>query len=161
MNCLPYGTWRSTSREPTLRAFGHTFFHQHGALCVWLVHAKRSIEHLGTDVGKFLSTSVKWLEIPVEQAAALVEPVIDAYLAGLTEAGWTGNDEQVKLTYLTYLGMEEATSTISLAGFAVDHPDSHDTFADFFRCPAEARWAAVLRFFVTCQQQALQLACRL
>ena len=119
---------------------------------------------MGADIGLLLASAIKWLELSLDEAEALVEPIFDAYLVGLAEAGWSGNEEQVRLTYLTCLGMGEAVRTIGIAAIAVDHPDSHASFEQLMLRPVEQifeRWGEVLRFFVTHQQRALQLARRL
>ena len=90
-----------------------------------------------------------------------MEPIFDAYLSGLMESGWTGNDQQVKLTYLTRLGTCEAILAVNLLAVAVEHPDSHGLFEEMMRCPVEEgfeRWGEALRFFLTYHGRALQLA---
>ncbi len=122
------------------------------------------IGHLGMDIGKLLGYSVKWLALSPDEAEALVEPIFDAYLTGLMEAGWTGNDQQLKLTYLTCLGTCEAILAVNLLAAAVEHPESHGFFEEMMRCPIEEgfeRWGEALRFFLTYHDRALQLARRM
>jgi hypothetical protein len=122
------------------------------------------IEYLGADIGLLLSAATKWLELPIEQAAALVDPVFDAYLTGLAESGWSGNEDEVQLTYLTCLGMGEAMRMLNLIALAVDTPASHVTFERLMLTPVEQvfeQWAQVLRFLLTQKERAVQLARRL
>jgi hypothetical protein len=77
------------------------------------------------------------------------------------ETGWRGNDQQVKLTYLTCLGMCEAILAVNLLAAAVEHPDLHGLFEKMMRCPIEEgfeRWGEALRFFLTIYDRTFQLA---
>ena len=132
-----------------------------GSFTIALDWANVGVEYLGADIGLLLASAIKWLELSLDEAEALVEPIFDAYLVGLAEAGWSGNEEQVRLTYLTCLGMGEAIRTIGIAAIAVDHPDSHASFEQLMLRPVEQifeRWEETLRFFLTYKDRALQLA---
>lgn len=122
------------------------------------------IEYLGADIGLLLSSPIKWMELSVEQAAALIEPVFDAYLAGLAEAGWSGNEDAVRLTYLTCLGTGEASRVANLTRLMIEHPESHAGFERLIQHPIEQifeRWAEAFRFFLAQHERALQLTRRL
>ncbi len=121
------------------------------------------VEYLGAEIGLLLASATKWLELSVEQAAALVDPLFEAYLAGLAEAGWSGNEEEVQLTYLTCLGMGEAMRVTNIISMAVDNPDGRTTMERLMRQPGAQvfdQWAQVLRFFLTQSDRALRLARR-
>jgi hypothetical protein len=121
------------------------------------------ISSLGFDIGQLLASAVKSLDLSLNEAEKLVGPLFDAYMAGLAEAGWSGNEEQVRLTYLTCLGMGEAVRTTSILELASHYPDPRG-LATFFGVPAEeffSRWAEALRFFLVYNDKALELARRL
>lgn len=121
------------------------------------------IEYVGADIGLLLASATKWLELPLDQAATLVDPVFEAYLAGLVESGWSGNEDDVQLTYLTCLGMGEAIRMINLITLAVDTPASRATVERLMLAPVEQvfdQWAQVLRFLLTQKDRALHLARR-
>jgi hypothetical protein len=118
---------------------------------------------LGFDPGQLLASSVKWLYLSPDEAEKLVDPLFDSYMAGLAEAGWSGNEDQVRLTYLTCLGMGEAVRIIGILEGASSYPDPRG-LATFFSAPAEelfSRWAEALRFFLVYNDKALELARRL
>ena len=125
--------------------------------------AQTGIEHPGADIGLLLASATKWLEVPLEQAATLVDPIFEAYLAGLAESGWSGNEDEVQLTYLTCLGMGEAMRMINLIALGVDTPASRATVERLMLAPVEQifeQWAHVLRFLLTQKDRAVHLARR-
>ncbi|MFZ1753833.1 MAG: phosphotransferase [Caldilineaceae bacterium] len=122
------------------------------------------IEYLGADIGLLLGSSVKWMDLSLDQAAALIEPVFDAYLAGLAEAGWSGNEDAVRLTYLTCLSTGEASRVARLTSLLIEHPESRAGMERSLQRPIEQvfdRWVEVFRFFLAQHERALQLAQRL
>jgi hypothetical protein len=122
------------------------------------------IENLGCDIGMLLGSPVKWLELSLDEAAALVDPIFDAYVTGLAEAGWSGNEEQVRLTYLTCLGMGEATSIASICTWAAESSENQAILERLLMAPAEQvfeRWQEALRFYLRYHNEALRLASRL
>jgi hypothetical protein len=74
----------------------------------------------GIDIGHLLGSPLTWLEISLDQASRLVEPIYGAYLSGLKQAGWTGNEKQVRLAYLTRLGCEANKMTAFVLAMADD-----------------------------------------
>jgi hypothetical protein len=82
----------------------------------------------------------------------------------VAESGWSGNEDEVQLTYLTCLGMGEVVRMLNLIALAVDTPASHVTFERLMLTPVEQvfeQWAQVLRFLLTQKERAVQLARRL
>ena len=51
---------------------------------------------LGEEVGKMVSTSVLFFEVPSSQGAALLDAASEGYLAGLRDAGWTLDETLVR-----------------------------------------------------------------
>ena len=114
-----------------------------GSLTIAVDWAEVGIEYLGSDIGMLLGSAIKWLELSLDEAAALVEPIFDAYLRGLAEAGWSGNEDHVRLTYFTCLGMGEAIRILGIAAIVADHPDFHANFEQLMLLPVEQvfeRW---------------------
>lgn len=121
------------------------------------------IEYLGADIGLLLGSPIKWMELSPDQAAALIEPVFDAYLAGLAEAGWSGNEDAVRLTYLTCLSTGEASRLAWLTSMVLEHPERHASFEQLLQQPIAQIfdwWVEALRFFLSQHERALQLARR-
>ena len=121
---------------------------------------RAGIEYLGADVGQLLASATKWLELTIEQAYSLVDPVCDAYLAGLAGIGWSGNEDEMRLTYLTCLGLGEASRMTRLIAMAVDRPESRANTERLMLHPMEEifeRWASVLRFCLAQKDRAMQL----
>ena len=122
------------------------------------------IEYLGADIRLLLASPVKWMELSLDEAAALAEPIFDAYRTGLAEAGWSGDEAQVRLTYLTCLSTGEASRLASLTAMVIEHPERHASFEQMILHPIDQmfeRWIEAFRFFLTIHEQALQLAKRL
>jgi hypothetical protein len=131
-----------------------------GSHTVAIDWAHVGIESLGSDIGLLLGSPVKWIELSPSEAGMLVDPVFDAYVTGLTEAGWKGNVEQVRLTYLACL-VGEAIRMTWVMSVPVDHPESHATFERLWKLPIEQifdGWREAFRFFLAYREEALHLA---
>ena len=122
------------------------------------------VEYLGADIGLLLGSPIKWMDLSLEQATAIIEPLFDAYLAGLAEAGWSGNEDNVRLTYLTCLSTGEASRVASLTTMMIEYPERHAGFEQSLQRPIEQifdRWVEIFRFFLAQHERALHLARRL
>lgn len=60
---------------------------------------------LGNDLGELIGTSLSYFAIDPARAEELEGVVIEGYLAGLREAGWTGDERLPKLGYLLSLAL--------------------------------------------------------
>jgi hypothetical protein len=132
-----------------------------GSFTVAIDWAWVGIDCLGADVGLLLASPLKWLELSLEEAAALVEPMFEAYMSGLAEAGWSGNEDRVRLTYLACLGTGEAIRITGLLSSAVTHPEFHTMVERLLMVSADevyTRWGEAQRFFLTYHNEALRLA---
>ncbi len=122
------------------------------------------IEHPGADIGLLLGSAIKWMELSLDEADTLIEPIFDAYLSGLAEASWSGNELHVRLTYLTCLSTGEASRLTSLTAMLIDYPERHASIEQLMLHPIEQifeRWVEAFRFFLIIHDRALQLARRL
>jgi hypothetical protein len=118
---------------------------------------------LGIDIGHLLGSPLTWLEISLDQASRLVEPIFEAYLGGLKQAGWTGNERQVKLAYLTRLGCEANRMTAFVLAL-VDNPQFRAWGEQSVGHSAEEicdRWGDALPFLLSQTDRALELASEL
>jgi hypothetical protein len=125
--------------------------------------AKVGIAALGIDVGHLLASSTLWMEITPDEASALRDPIFDAYLAGITEAGWSGNEESVRLSFLTRLACE-AIRQICLVSHAIDDVRFRQMEEDLMRKPIaefSARYGEYMDFLFDCKDEAQQLAAQL
>jgi hypothetical protein len=121
------------------------------------------IDCLGHDIGTLLCSPTSRLEHTLDQAKLLVEPIFDAYMTGLFEAGWAGNEDQVRLTYLTRLGCE-AFRIIYVTSQATENPRVLALLETFLMKPFEAictHWAQAQGFHLAYAEEALRLANRL
>lgn len=133
---------------------------QHGDHTVAVDWAKVGIDCYGMDVAHMVSSAMKWLELSPNQAEPLVDQVFDAYITGLREAGWSGSEEQIRLTYLTRFGYEAARD-VSILMNVITNPQSMATVVKLWEMPIEEicdRWAEVHRFFLRCHVEAVNLA---
>jgi hypothetical protein len=122
------------------------------------------IENLGSDIGMLLGSPIRWLELSLDEAVVLVDPIFDAYVSGLAEAGWSGNEEQVRLTYLTCLGTGEVTNVTWIVALAADSAEFQALLEKLWMVPVEQifeRFAEALSFYLACHDEALRLARRL
>ncbi|MEZ4733925.1 MAG: phosphotransferase [Caldilineaceae bacterium] len=134
-----------------------------GSYTVAIDWDQAGVEYLGADIGLLLGSPIKWMELSPDQAEALIEPIFDAYLAGLAEAGWSGNEDAVRLTYLTCLSTGEASRLAWLTSMVIEYPERHASFEQLLQHPIAQIfdwWVEALRFFLTHHDRALQLARR-
>jgi hypothetical protein len=134
-----------------------------GTYTVGVDWSTAGIDSLGSDLGSLLIAPIKWLEMEPAEAEVLVEPVFDAYLSGLAEAGWSGNEEQVRLTYLACLGGEAYRVNGMVTRVVVD-PGRRAWIEEILMTPVEEmfdRWGEAQPFYLAYSEEALELARRL
>ena len=125
--------------------------------------AKVGIDKLGIDCGHLLASPMLWMEISPDEAFALRDPMYDAYLAGLTESGWSGNEESVRLSFLTRLACE-AIRQICLISHAIDDAGFREMEENLMHKPIEefsARYGEYMHFLFDCKDEAQHLAVQL
>jgi hypothetical protein len=121
---------------------------------------KIGIDCLGLDIGHLIASPILWQELTSEEAAALVEPVFAAYVKGLAEAGWVGNPEEVRFTFLTRLTCN-AVNCVGLISGAIDNLQWRQKLERMVGFPIEelcARWGKGLDFYFACRDEAQRLA---
>lgn len=124
--------------------------------------AEVGIGPYGIDVGHLLIEAVKKMTIPSEQLRVLIEQSFEAYINGLTEVGWAGNVEQVRLTYLTRIGGEAIRNLVAVI-LAVENPEIRNVIENLAKASLEetaAHRAEAQAFLLSFKDVALQLADR-
>ena len=117
----------------------------------------------GVDLGHMLASPAKWLELTPEEAALLREPILDAYLVGLTESGWSGSADGVRITYFVRLACG-ALRIANLVSRMVEDPRFIEQGQRLIGRPVAQivpQWAQLLRFYLDCRDEALRIAERL
>ena len=118
---------------------------------------------LGIDIGHLLAAPLKWLDITPEESGALRNPVFEAYLSGLADAGWSGNEDQVRLTYLTRLSCE-AIRQINVVSSLIGNVEMYEAVERIVGQPManiSAHWRANLEFYFASTDEAVQLTKRM
>jgi hypothetical protein len=121
------------------------------------------VSNLGIDLGHLLGSPISWLEVSQEQAWDLRDLMFDAYAAGLRDAGWSGNADRVRLTYLTRLACEALRNT-KLVSNAMESEQWHELLESLLghgMVDIAERWNKNRVFFVDCIEEALLLAKKL
>ena len=124
---------------------------------------KVGIDYLGVDIGHLLASPMSWLEVTATEARTLCDPIFNAYVSGLADAGWSGNEDAVRLTYLTRVALEARRNT-SLILRSIERADWLELMERFLGHPINdicSRYHANREFYSTCKEEALQLAQRL
>jgi len=133
-----------------------------GAFTIAIDWASVGIDCLGADIGALLASPIKWLDLAPDEAEALVAPIFAAYLRGLVDAGWSGDEERVRLTYFTCLGSEVNRIAAIIAG-VVDEPGLRALIESAAERPIDEifeRWGEAQGFFLAYSDEALRLARR-
>jgi hypothetical protein len=132
----------------------------HGTFTIAIDWASVGIDCLGADIGALLASPLKWLDLSPDEAEALVAPIFAAYLRGLVDAGWSGNEDRVRLTYFTCLGSEVNRIAAIIAG-VIDEPGLRARLESAAERPIDElfeRWGEAQHFFLAYSEEALQLA---
>lgn len=118
------------------------------------------IDCFGVDIGHLLGSPMLWQELTPDEAEALMEPLFTAYMTGLSDAGWRGNQAQVRLTFLTRLACDAIRAT-SLVISAINNPNWSLSLERLIGFPIEelcTGWGKVLHFALACKEEAARLA---
>ena len=116
---------------------------------------------LGSDAGLLLLSPIQWLELPVEDARSLVDPVFAGYQEGLHGAGWDGDELQVRLEYLAHCGLFGARRIINHSLRWATNPADRDFIVETVGLPmAEIldTWGEAMEFFLELVDEALDVA---
>lgn len=134
----------------------------HGTFTIAIDWASVGIDCLGADIGALLASPIKWLDLSPDESEALVAPIFAAYLRGLVDAGWSGNEDRVRLTYFTCLGSEVYRIAAIITG-VIDDPGLRALLESAVERPIDElfeRWGEAQHFFLAYSDKALQLARR-
>lgn len=118
------------------------------------------VDCLGLDIGHLIASPILWQELTPEEAEVLVEPLFAAYVTGLTEAGWMGDQEEVRFTFLTRLACN-AVNCVRLVSGAIDNAQWGQTLERLVGFPIEelcVRWGKGLSFYFACRDKAQRFA---
>jgi hypothetical protein len=110
---------------------------------------------MGEDVGNLVPDSVLDFHVEPDRVEDLFSVVHDGYVAGLRDAGWSGDEELVDLAMRATIAAKYAWIAPAMLRAALDRREIlnkrpiEDTFA---------WWAPLLPFFVRCAEDARRLA---
>ena len=120
-------------------------------------------DNYGVDAGHLLSSPTQHLDLTVDAAAELREPVFDAYVSGLRDSGWTGDADAVRVTFLARTALT-AIRNLSLTTLNIESVRFRQQMENAFKISAEEvgyRWGQHIPFFLQCRDEALAVAERL
>jgi hypothetical protein len=124
---------------------------------------KVGLANFGIDIGHLLASPMTWLEVTPDEARALRVPIFDAYVSGLTNSGWSGNEDGVRFTYLTRLCCEALRQTV-LVSHSIERAEWTEVMERLMGQSMpniSTRYGANLAFYFDCKEEAIQLAKRL
>ncbi len=103
---------------------------------------------IGTELGEFLPGSALYFELDPSELADYEPPIYAAYLEGLHEAGWQGDERLVRLGYTTYTALrfgifQAAWIALILEG---DNRAAHEQDYQLTAPEIAAGWAALIEF---------------
>jgi Phosphotransferase enzyme family len=78
------------------------------------------IETLGAELVSLVFVSLLFLDVPARAAAEFEQQAFAAYLAGLREVGWTGDEAQVRLGLTAAIGMRHVGTIMGLRSLLVN-----------------------------------------
>jgi hypothetical protein len=121
---------------------------------------RTGVDSLGLDIGHMLGSPTTWLELAPDETHALVDPVFDAYVTGMAEQGWRGDERRVRLCFLTRLALEAVRNT-NLITNAATQDKWRQRLEDFLGQPVEeiaVRYGTAREFYLECKEEAMRLA---
>jgi hypothetical protein len=105
--------WETIDRLP--RVFCHNDLHRRNLLFRTDTHGQEQLVALdwafsgagalGMDLGELVATSAFYFEVEPAEVGQLEAAALDGYLAGLRDAGWSGDPQVVRLGYLSSAAM--------------------------------------------------------
>jgi hypothetical protein len=110
---------------------------------------------LGNDLGELIGTSLTYFEVEPARAVELENVVTEAYIAGLRDAGWAGDEQIAKLGYTISLALWWGATLPCAAAIQLGGPES-SIQAKFGR-PVETvlqGWTQLSEFFLDRADQA-------
>jgi hypothetical protein len=135
----------------------------HGSITVAIDWVKVGVDAYGEDIGHLLGSAIGWNDLTIRQARSLVDPLFHAYVKGLQKAGWSGNEEQVRLTFLARLACE-AYRIVNRTFLFAENAEFRSSVVEVFKLPAEVILdlsEEALHFYFDCKNQAVDLATRI
>lgn len=114
---------------------------------------------VGAEIATLVSASLRKGDFPADRAAELDAAVVDAYVAGLCEAGWSGDPRVVRLGYAMSLALRCWFVRDTLRN--VTDPDARPVFGRALDVPAEdvlQAFVLVSRFLLDRTDEARSLA---
>jgi hypothetical protein len=121
------------------------------------------INVLGLDPARMLASPLRWLELSTEEATPLVTPIFEAYLDGLKASGWAGNEDHLRMTYLTALGCDSLRAFSAILELVDDLKFREMVMNNIGRPIEEAfeRWMPMWLFGLNCIDEAVRLSRKL
>ncbi len=117
---------------------------------------------IGAEIATLVSASLRKGDFPADRAAQLDSLVMEAYLAGLREVGWSGDPRIARLGYAMTLALRSWFVRDTLRNFT--EPDARPVFGRALDVPAREvlrAFAIVSRFLLDRADEARALAVRL
>ncbi|MBT5319789.1 MAG: hypothetical protein HOL45_07775 [Chloroflexi bacterium] len=92
---------------------------------------------LGTDPAQIVGSSLTWCEVEPEHGVLLHEKVLDGFVTGLSDMGWSGNIELVRLSYMTQAMIRSANMLFHAVRW-IDNPEHKPLLSRAMGRPVEA-----------------------
>lgn len=118
---------------------------------------------LGSDLAQLIATTIHFFEVEPTQARELEAKVLDSYLAGLHEAGWSGDPRQVRLAYLMSASLWIGATLPGWVAILLPEGSGTNVQATFGR-PADAvlaGWLTLTEYVLECADEARDLMTQL
>ena len=109
--------------------------------------------------GHMIDSSLLWGDITPVQADELREPILHAYLAGLSDVGWSGSEDGVRLTTLTRIACAVFRTTALMIA-SIDNPNWYAAMEGFVGEPMaeiNARYSALREMCIQWKDEAQRL----
>ncbi|HEU5098747.1 MAG TPA: phosphotransferase [Roseiflexaceae bacterium] len=114
---------------------------------------------LGLDLGELVATSACFFEVEPEEVGELEATVLDGYLAGLQDAGWSGDPQVVRLGYLVSALLGKGATLPGWAAVMLSEEAGIDVQAMYGRSAdgVLAGWVRLTEFLLSRADESRQL----
>jgi hypothetical protein len=118
---------------------------------------------LGGDLVFLIGASALFFDWEPEQVADLDRTAFEAYMRGLGEAGWQGDQRLIRITYSAWVALHFGLTMPAFIAFLLDEEHRQDMSRLYQRTPEDITrsWIALCEYTLDCADEARRLIAQL
>lgn len=132
---------------------------QNGDYTVGIDWTQVGVGPLGLDIGHLLASPLSWMELTVDEARQLIDPIYNSYIEGVADHDKADVGNKVQLVYLTRIACEAKRNT-ALISHSINNPQWLARMEELGERPIEqicTRFCQARELYYECTERALEL----